>query len=72
MNSATFPNEQLLGFEAFRGRMLSTSYAPPVGHPRHQPMIEALQAMFDRHEHEGKVRMDYETKVYFGRLGAGV
>jgi hypothetical protein len=30
-------------------------------------MIEALRALFERHERDGHIVMPYETRVYFGR-----
>lgn len=59
---------QVFGFDGLRGRLLSSSYAPPAGHPRHEPMLAELQRIFDRHQRDGKVAFDYDTQVYWGRL----
>ena len=59
---------QVFGFDGLRGRLLSSSYAPPAGHPRHEPMLAELQRLFDRHQHGGQVAFEYDTKVYWGRL----
>lgn len=64
-----FPNHQTFDLESLRGRMLSSSYAPLPGHPRHEPMLEALAELFGRHAVGGHVRFDYETELYVGRLG---
>ena len=60
---------QAFGFDGLRGRLLSSSYAPPAGHPRHEPMIAELRRLFDRHKREGQVVFEYDTQVYWGRLG---
>ena len=60
---------QDFGFDGLRGRLLSSSYAPAAGHPQHEPMIAELQRLFDRHQRGGQVAFEYDTKVYWGRLG---
>jgi ubiquinone/menaquinone biosynthesis C-methylase UbiE len=64
----TFPNLQTFDFEGLRGRLLSSSYAPPAGHPRHDAMLAALRRVFDAHEQEGRVRFIYDTNLYLGRV----
>ena len=63
-----FPNHQTFDLESLRGRMLSSSYAPLPGHPSHEPMLEALGELFDRHAADGRVRFEYETELYVGRI----
>ena len=65
------PNEQVFDFDGLRGRLRSSSYAPPQGHPKHEPMLAALRKLFDAHAEDGRVRFEYETHVYYGRLEAG-
>jgi SAM-dependent methyltransferase len=62
------PNEQVFDFDGLRGRLLSSSYAPRAGHPKHEPMLAALREIFDRHAKDGRVRFEYQTHVYYGRL----
>ena len=64
----SFPNVQEFDFDGLRGRLLSSSYAPAAGHPRHEPMLLELQRLFREHESGNRVRFDYETELYFGRL----
>ncbi len=64
-----FENSQTLDLGGLKGRLLSSSYAPKEGHPRHGAMMEALTALFDRCQERGVVRMDYKTELYVGRLG---
>ena len=68
VRTRTFDNEQVFDFEGLRGRLLSSSYAPQPGHPRHAPMLAALEALFRRHERGGRVVVAYDTKVFYGRL----
>jgi len=63
------PNQQLLDYEALEGRLLSSSYTPPLKHPDHRPMLAALRALFEAHHVGGEVTMLYETEIYVGRLG---
>ena len=65
---ATFDNEQVFDFEGLRGRLASSSYAPQPGHPKHEPMMRELEAVFHRHERGGRVVVGYDTKVFYGRL----
>ena len=65
---AHFPSEQHLDFEALKGRLLSSSYAPNVGHPGHEPMLGDLRTLFGRHAKDGRVSILYSTNLYFGRL----
>ncbi|HEX4076340.1 MAG TPA: class I SAM-dependent methyltransferase [Candidatus Acidoferrales bacterium] len=64
------PNEQVFDFDGLRGRLLSSSYAPRAGHRKHEPMLAALREIFDRHAEDGRVRFEYQTHVYYGRLEA--
>lgn len=67
-SEAEFENRQLVNFDGLRGRLLSSSYVPAADHPRRQPMLRDLQKLFDRHNKEGKVSIDYAVKMYFGHL----
>jgi SAM-dependent methyltransferase len=61
-------NFQEFDLEGLRGRLQSSSYAPREGHPNHEPMMAALGELFSASEKSGRVRMDYATQIYFGRL----
>jgi SAM-dependent methyltransferase len=63
-----FPNKQTFDFDGLRGRLLSASYVPGEDDPRHVPMIDELRRLFDEHHEGGRVRIDYETLVYCGRM----
>lgn len=65
---ATFANSQYFDFEGLKGRVLSSSYTPEPGHPNHEPMLQALRAIFDEHQVDGKVTFKYDTRLYYGHL----
>jgi SAM-dependent methyltransferase len=64
------PNFQEFAFDGLAGRLRSSSYAPKQGHENYAPMMAALRELFDANEKSGRVRMDYTTQIYFGRLHA--
>lgn len=61
-------NFQLFDFEGLKGRLLSASYVPLAGHPSHGPMLEELRRVFEAHERGGRVRVEYDTDIYYGKL----
>jgi SAM-dependent methyltransferase len=66
--AARFDNRQRLDLAGLRGRLLSSSYAPRADDPRHAPMLAALEALFEATAAGGAVDLDYDTRVYVGRL----
>jgi SAM-dependent methyltransferase len=67
--SRRFDNFQSVDFASLRGRLLSSSYVPLAGHPSYEPMLAALRRLFDSHQQDGRVTIEYDTKVYYGQLG---
>ncbi|MCD0246317.1 class I SAM-dependent methyltransferase [Xanthomonas melonis] len=65
---ARFPNVQRLDFDALRGRLLSSSYAPLAHDARHAPMLAALRALFDAYAHDGVIDFHYQTRIFAGSL----
>lgn len=65
---ARFAHRQVFDLEGLRGRTMSASYMPEPGHPRFEPMVDALTACFVRHAQAGTVTFDYATRVFYGRL----
>lgn len=64
----TFDNYQVFDYAGLRGRLLSSSYVPLAGQPQHEPMLAALQRLFDLHQRDGQVTIEYDTKICYGRL----
>ena len=63
-----FPMRQEFDYAGLQGRLLSSSYAPGPGHPKHVPMLRELRRIFEKHAEDGRVAFDYKTRVYFGKL----
>jgi SAM-dependent methyltransferase len=59
---------QVLDYAGLEGRLLSSSYTPGPDHPNYPPMLRELRRIFDAHQADGFVSMEYDTRVYFGRL----
>ena len=66
--SSTFPYQQLFDYEALEGRLLSSSYTPQAGDPKHAPMLQELRRIFDQHQSAGRVAFEYDTRSFYGRL----
>ncbi|OOG45937.1 class I SAM-dependent methyltransferase [Rhodanobacter sp. C01] len=66
--SASFEHGQRLDFDALRGRLMSSSYAPQAGHPKHEPMLHALRELFDACAERGTISFDYDTRIFAGHL----
>lgn len=64
-----FTYRQTFDFDGLRGRLESSSYAPRAGSPAYAPMTAELREVFDRHQKDSLVAFEYETFLYFGRLG---
>jgi SAM-dependent methyltransferase len=66
--SASFENRQVFDFEGLKGRLLSSSYAPELGHPKHEPMLRELSTIFEQHARQNQIVFEYDTLMYYGRL----
>jgi SAM-dependent methyltransferase len=64
----SFPNRQVFDHDGLEGRVRSSSYTPEPDHPRFDPMMRQLKSIFDKHQENGYVNFDYETRVFYGRL----
>ena len=65
---ATFPNNQVLDFDGLRSRLLSSSYIPHKDDPRHEQMLARVGEMFDRHNVDGHVTIEYRTELFYGQM----
>jgi SAM-dependent methyltransferase len=63
-----FPMQQEFDYAGVEGRLLSSSYAPGPGHPKHEPMLRGLWGIFSEHALGGRVAFTYKTRVFFGQL----
>jgi SAM-dependent methyltransferase len=63
-----FAMRQEFDYAGLEGRLLSSSYAPGPGHPKHDPMLRELRRLFELHATGGRVAFDYTTRLYCGRV----
>ena len=66
--AVAFDCAQKFDYPALEGRLLSSSYAPLPPHPKCAPMLEALRRIFNLHQVNGRVAMEYTTRLYYGQL----
>ena len=72
-DSGTFESHQLrnhqdFDWEGLQGRLRSSSYAPTESHPNYLPMMAELRRIFDTHQSNRIVTMEYFAHVYLGKL----
>lgn len=71
-----FDNAQRLDLDGLRARLLSSSYVPAAGEPRHDEMLAELAAIFARHVSAdraapadgGTVTVLYDCELFVGKL----
>ena len=61
------PNDQVLDWVSFRGRVMSASYVPLPGQQGHDALIAALHGLFDRYQSGGVVQIDTQTELLLVR-----
>jgi SAM-dependent methyltransferase len=61
-------NAQSLDLPGLTGRIASSSYMPAAGHPQHSSMLSAIEKLFAKNQQGGRVKIDYDTVLYFGQL----
>lgn len=66
--SRVFDNHQEIDYAGLEGRLLSSSYTPSAGHANYQPMLARLQRIFNAHQANGRVVLEYKTRVYYAQL----
>ncbi len=60
-------NRQQFDWEGLVARHLSSSFVPKAGH---EAGMTELRALFDGHASAGSVEFEYDTRLYYGRLGS--
>jgi SAM-dependent methyltransferase len=68
MEVRRFANEQEFDLEGVKGRVFSSSYTPRVGEKGREELERGLEALFERTNVRGKVRLEYQTEVYWGKV----
>lgn len=63
-----FEMQQNFNYPELEGRLLSSSYAPLEGSDNYAPMLTELRCTFDAHQINGRISMEYRTRMYHGRL----
>ena len=63
-----FRNPQLLDRNGLTGRILSASYIPQRGHENYPPMLGAIDNLFDEHQKNGVVKLEQDTRMFYGHL----
>jgi SAM-dependent methyltransferase len=67
--SSTLEMRQEVDYAGLEGRLLSSSYTPMPDHKNYEPMLRELRRIFDAHQIDDRVSLDYNTLVYYGQLG---
>lgn len=68
VQSRYFAMQQEFDYQGLKGRLLSSSYTPQAGDPQYEPMLHELRQIFDAHQQNGRVALEYVTHVYYGQL----
>lgn len=63
-----FDNPTALDWDTLVERLNSASYVPKRDAPTYAPMLARLRQLFDDSARDGRVRMDYTTRVFHGAL----
>ena len=63
-----FDMAQSFDYAELEGRLLSSSYAPMQGQANFAPMLQELRRIFEAFREDGRVSMEYLTRMYYGQL----
>jgi SAM-dependent methyltransferase len=61
-------NSQRFDFNGLLGRVSSRANSPQEGDSGFREMVDALLAIFKDHQQDGKVKLDYNTQVIYGKI----
>jgi ubiquinone/menaquinone biosynthesis C-methylase UbiE len=62
------PYTQNFDFESLKGRALSSSYMPQPDDESYPDLVISLKELFDKHQVENQVTIDYDTELIYGKL----
>ncbi|NHJ03313.1 MAG: class I SAM-dependent methyltransferase [Candidatus Heimdallarchaeota archaeon] len=68
VNYFSCENSQFFDLDGLIGRVLSSSYSPKEDQEEYPLLIKDLGELFRKYELDGKVKFDYQTEMYYGRL----
>lgn len=68
LRKIAMPNPQEMDLTTMKGRYFSASYSLKQGDEKYPELVEKLEKAFSDNQKKGKVVMEYETKVYAGRI----
>jgi SAM-dependent methyltransferase len=63
-----FKNIQIFDFDGLKGRLLSSSYMPAESDPRYPGMAEELKTLFAKHAESDRIKIFYNTVVYWSTI----
>lgn len=66
--SSALEMRQDVDYNGLEGRLLSSSYTPTPEDANYQPMLRELRRIFDEHQINSRVSLEYNTLVYYGQL----
>jgi len=64
----TFEMRQEVDYTALEGRLLSSSYVPTADHANYDPMLRELRRVFEAHQVNERVALEYNTLAYYAQL----
>jgi len=64
----SFDNFQYFDLAGLKERILSSSYMPAEGHKDFEYMMYVLKKIYKRFQENDKVTIEYDTKLYLGKL----
>jgi SAM-dependent methyltransferase len=67
-HTASFDNVQVFDFDGLKGRLFSSSYMPTEDTEAGQRIVKELQELFEKHAEDGKIKVFYDTIVFYSQL----
>jgi SAM-dependent methyltransferase len=67
-STASFDNVQVFDFTGLKGRLFSSSYMPAENTQQGERIAKELRELFDKHAEDGKIKVFYDTVVFYSQL----